>query len=984
MTKAKTGFKIIAAIFVSLGLVILSGLWRLRDAPLRLPVHFDIVRTTVHHFGIDFQEIYLFTPSMISLPGVLIEKGHFENERIQLKADQIFVRWKIGRILSGQKLWQTDTVHLESPILTFKPHDAKDNGLENTSIPVNSLTLKNGRVMNLPSGTLLPPHTLNGTFYQQQNQKTLHFYGRTLETAQEMDVEGSFSLEDARATGSITVSNLLLKEWAGLAPEKARPWLSFFAHPFPKITLNVKGNVLEKAGDIAAEIHAPFVANGSLHAVPVVATLTGHDTGDFYKVDLQVKTEPFPWPALSNLWPPFLSPTSHFWCTRRLQGGTALPITLRSQLLYDTKNPNLLLQSLEGTLGVDGTTVTYMDKMPPVERARAEATFKADEFTIRLLEGETQGLKVQPTSVVRFYDLQTTNPQGLVDLYIDGPLPDALWVADHPPLSFATQYGFDPKAIKGQSKNHLVLKFPTSISPTLKTMETTFDASVHDFTFTLPLLNDRLRFEKGDLDLSITSKKLSVSGSAHINGAPSTIEWVENNLKKAPFHKRYKVKTSLPFDEILRFTPLSVQGMIQNRPEFSLKGRPKLALVYTESKDQQGQLSLAFDLKNTDMALPLFGYTKEPKAPGTLMLSFSFQNGALTYINEIKAKAPNLSLNGSATFSKEGALASLDLKEMALNKTDIKGTLHQKKGVWTLDLKGPSLDLGSLVAFYKTLPETSDSPSNKTTPFVFRGDFGKIVLLKEIELPPLHARMEWKKDGLHAYQFLMKDPNNKEDVFSFQYIPGNSLESILFKTSILGEILKGLDVTESLSSENLSFTLDRPKGETQKPFKGILHMENLRMKDAPFLAKLFSLLSVESILSTLKGEGVLFIRGTSDFEYLNKKIAIQHLELTSSSLGLTGKGYIDLKDKTIDAKGYIIPANILNQLIGNIPFLGQLLSGNSKEHKGLVSMSYSMKGDLKDPTVSSNPLSALAPNFVKGLFSNLTGSASQTPSLGKG
>ena len=86
----------------------------------------------------------------------------------------------------------------------------------------------------------------------------------------------------------------------------------------------------------------------------------------------------------------------------------------------------------------------------------------------------------------------------------------------------------------------------------------------------------------------------------------------------------------------------------------------------------------------------------------------------------------------------------------------------------------------------------------------------------------------------------------------------------------------------------------------------------------------------------------------------------------------------------MNTEGYIIPANILNQLIGNIPILGNILSGGSKAHKGLVSMSYTMKGPLADPVVSSNPLSVLAPNFVKGLFSNLTGKGQEVPSLSQG
>lgn len=976
MTNAKTGLKIVTATLIFIGLVILSGLWRLKESPLRLPVHFDVVRSMVKHFGMDFQEIYLFTPSLISLPGVLIEKGHFENDRIQFTADQILIHWKFKDLFFGKTHWEIDTVLLETPTLTFKPHSENfDNG-NYLDLPISSLTFKNGCIKNLPNGALLSPHTINGNFYQQGLQKTFHFYGHTFTHEDKSFCKGNLSINGAIIKGSINFSNLVLKEWTSLAPKTLESWLSFFSHPFPEITLNLQGNWIEQTGEIHAKIQAPFIDKGTRYSVPMTVTIQGTKNSGAHQIDLLAKTDSFSWTALQDLWPPFLSPASHFWCTKRIQGGNALPIIAKSQFLYDPKTQNLSLNLLEGTLGVENATVTYMDHMPVVENAKAEAIFSAQDFTIHIKDGTTKDIKVNPKSVVRFYDLMTESPQGLVDIYLDGPLSDALWIADHPPLAFASQYGFDPKAIRGESHSHLVLKFPTFITPTLKTMDTIFDANVSDFAFKLPLLGHTLQFDKGDLQLHITPKKLSVRGKSLLNGTPSTIFWEENMAKKAPFVKRYRIKTSLSLEEILRFTPRSFEDAFQSQKEFSVKGRPALYLDYKEFSSEKSHLALMFNLQNSFLELPILGYKKNQRKLGTLALSLSFDKGNIKAIDALKVKAPHLSLSSTAVFNKNGTLHHVDFKEILVNKTNIKGSLHQKGNTWILDLKGPSLELPPIIDFYKNLP---DSPKDSSTPFILKGDFSKIILQKEIELPPLQARMEWTKEGLSSYGFIIKD--KEDDLFSLHYGPQKALETISFRTTLLDQFLKGLNITETISSGLMSFTLERPLDKKADPFKGALHAENLRVKDASLLAKVLSLLSIEGILSTLTGDGILFVRGDADFEYLNKKIAVQHLELTSSSLGLTGKGYIDFGDDTIDAEGYVIPANILNQLIGNIPFLGQLLSGNSKEHKGLVSMSYSMKGTLKDPVISSNPLSALAPNFVKGIFSHLTGASNNTPTL---
>ena len=43
------------------------------------------------------------------------------------------------------------------------------------------------------------------------------------------------------------------------------------------------------------------------------------------------------------------------------------------------------------------------------------------------------------------------------------------------------------------------------------------------------------------------------------------------------------------------------------------------------------------------------------------------------------------------------------------------------------------------------------------------------------------------------------------------------------------------------------------------------------------------------------------------------------------------------------------------------------------EGEGLLGFVYEMEGELDDPEVSVNPLSALAPGFLRGLFGGIDG-----------
>jgi hypothetical protein len=67
----------------------------------------------------------------------------------------------------------------------------------------------------------------------------------------------------------------------------------------------------------------------------------------------------------------------------------------------------------------------------------------------------------------------------------------------------------------------------------------------------------------------------------------------------------------------------------------------------------------------------------------------------------------------------------------------------------------------------------------------------------------------------------------------------------------------------------------------------------------------------------------------------------------------------------------LVPAYSVNRILGKIPLLGPILTGG--EGEGLLAVTYQMAGELDDPEVSVNPLSVLAPGFLRTLFSGFGG-----------
>jgi hypothetical protein len=84
-------------------------------------------------------------------------------------------------------------------------------------------------------------------------------------------------------------------------------------------------------------------------------------------------------------------------------------------------------------------------------------------------------------------------------------------------------------------------------------------------------------------------------------------------------------------------------------------------------------------------------------------------------------------------------------------------------------------------------------------------------------------------------------------------------------------------------------------------------------------------------------------------------------------LGLTARGKIDFDEFLVEFEGTVVPAYSVNRVLNLIPLLGTILTGG--EGEGLFAVTYRMTGALDDPIVDVNPLSALAPGFLRAMFS---------------
>jgi hypothetical protein len=185
-----------------------------------------------------------------------------------------------------------------------------------------------------------------------------------------------------------------------------------------------------------------------------------------------------------------------------------------------------------------------------------------------------------------------------------------------------------------------------------------------------------------------------------------------------------------------------------------------------------------------------------------------------------------------------------------------------------------------------------------------------------------------------------------------------------------GAALKSFDIYENVVGGILIVTGRSAPGADSRIVSGTGQMRDFKVVNAPALARLLNAISLPGLLQLLASDGISFTRLESEFTWSRidgaDSITMKDGRTSGSSIGLTFEGTVDRAADRIDISGTIVPVTLVNDILGNIPLIGQILSGGSRG--GVFAATYTIRGDAKNPTITVNPLAVLAPGFLRRIF----------------
>ena len=113
-------------------------------------------------------------------------------------------------------------------------------------------------------------------------------------------------------------------------------------------------------------------------------------------------------------------------------------------------------------------------------------------------------------------------------------------------------------------------------------------------------------------------------------------------------------------------------------------------------------------------------------------------------------------------------------------------------------------------------------------------------------------------------------------------------------------------------------------------------------------------------------DALTFSKLTLPFTSDSRFIRIGESLVRGPELGASAQGIIRKSDGAIDITGTIIPAYALNAALGDIPLVGDILTGGKGQ--GIIGVTFALGGTVDKPAFQMNPVSAVAPGIFRKFF----------------
>jgi hypothetical protein len=739
----------------------------------------------------------------------------------------------------------------------------------------------------------------------------------------------------------------------------------------PVVVQSLKANLLLDPRSNEVRIDSVAMNGPDIHA-ELIGSI--QKVGESPTQRLSVKATDSDVRAVLAVWPRWTSPDVHTALSKQFVAGRAalvdvrldLPAEDHQKLLRGAGMPDNAL-----TVLLDASRVRYLPGpgLPPL--VDGAVTGKATGRTVQLQIaratadlGNGRQLQIGEGS---FAIAETWQPraQARTAFRATGSMEALAALFAFPAMKDFSPGPIDPAALRGTVDLRNVVTLPLVDDPRP-------DEIVVQSTGTLSgVASDTLlgpeKLDGANLAVTFDRAGLAVKGEGRVGGDRSQIEVRQDAKGKG------EATLLLTLDNAAR----------QKRgfgPEAGVNGPVQVKVVKPIGKGADAPPRIDVDLAKASLDGPIPGMSKPAGRPGRVSFTYVADTDGPDLEDFTLDAAPVL-IKGKIELTKQNALEIATLSTVRVSPGDnLKAELKRDANLTRVVIKGTVADVRP---FIRDL-QTASGPAQ-------RGDKAKAADLDiDLDVPILtgfnneaisNATLKFSRRGGDIRQLAFQGRIGKADVTAKQSKAG---ENLVVQSENGGALMRFVDFYRRAFGGDLILSLG--PGDTRQ--SGELLFRNFTVRDEPALRRVIGEQSPGTPSSDRAGgtappvridvSEVGFTKLRAEFTRSASRLDVSDMVIWGQQVGFTLQGNVDYGRDRVDIGGTFVPGYAFNNAFAQVPVVGALLGGGS-QYGGLFAVNFRISGAASAPTMTVNPLSALAPGILRRFVDPLGGAPEKQP-----
>lgn len=624
-------------------------------------------------------------------------------------------------------------------------------------------------------------------------------------------------------------------------------------------------------------------------------------------------------------------------------------------------------QRLSASIEFADVVMRPVPKMFPVEMSRA----------LLRLENDTLEISVPASTVVidrrRSFDLRAAvfkvgdlfsrAPDAQVTFKGKGDVDAALAIVGNPAVSFFKDGERPPQGLTGDVDGTVKISFP--LIKDLTNEQVAFESQMSVKRGQAKGVFGDKSIEDAAIEFDVSQTSLAAKGTMLLEGVSADVSW--QRIFSASLDQQPPIRITATLDNAdRRQLGLETDGFVNGNVPVEITLQPKNDLSF--------ERKIRADFSNANVALKKIGWVKVPGRNMFLEADIADVKTGRTELQNITVRGDKLAAEGWVALNRKSEVVEFFFPVVALDvvsQFDLKGQ-RLGKGNWRLIAKGSVFDGRGFYKSLFSLDQTGRGPARRSdakSVIDLSARFDTIIGFEEQNLRSVSVKL--KQTGGRLTAMTAKGTLENGRPVAIKLVGQASNRQLRADSTDAGRVFKMVGFYPNVRGGRvrLEVNLDQ-RGAAEK--SGVLWVDNFEILGDPIVSEVVDGGQGSGPSRRRRGkrqqtrEVLQFDRMKAPFSVGHDQFVLQESYLKGPLIGASIRGKVDYRARRLSLGGTYVPLQGINNALGDIPLLGQILSGPRGE--GLFGITFAISGPMARPEVIVNPLSIATPGIFRELM----------------